>query len=232
MGPTARERWYLQQHIQRLSKYLQRTEGIPAYAAVYFRLRDLDYSVEAGLFTAAECGAPHRRQRLFILAHSDGVGYRRGGKDLCERNGKIQITAREWAGVRSEILRCREGLADTSSTELSGRQSQQGNDAENCQAVAGSGGLWPSRPGQPQYEWEEPRVVSHSKKHRYKGFLNKGKGGENLMSQVGKLNPAWVEQLMGLPTGWTALGSWATGLSRSRLKGRLDTSTKDSNGPE
>ena len=26
----------------------------------------------------------------------------------------------------------------------------------------------------------------------------------------GKLNPDWVESLMGLPTGWTDLGSWAT----------------------
>ena len=28
-----------------------------------------------------------------------------------------------------------------------------------------------------------------------------------------KLNPSWVEQLMGLSTGWTDLGSWATELS-------------------
>ena len=27
---------------------------------------------------------------------------------------------------------------------------------------------------------------------------------------TGKLNPDWVEQLMGLPTGWTDLGSWVT----------------------
>jgi hypothetical protein len=26
----------------------------------------------------------------------------------------------------------------------------------------------------------------------------------------GKLNPNWVEQLMGLPVGWTDLGSWET----------------------
>ena len=26
---------------------------------------------------------------------------------------------------------------------------------------------------------------------------------------TGKLNPDWVEQLMGLPVGWTDLGSWA-----------------------
>jgi len=31
-----------------------------------------------------------------------------------------------------------------------------------------------------------------------------------------QLNPAWVEQLMGLPTGWTDLGSWAMGLSHKR----------------
>jgi hypothetical protein len=28
--------------------------------------------------------------------------------------------------------------------------------------------------------------------------------------QTGKLNPNWVEQLMGLPIGWTDLGSWVT----------------------
>ena len=29
--------------------------------------------------------------------------------------------------------------------------------------------------------------------------------------QKGKLNPAWTEQLMGIPVGWTDLGFWATG---------------------
>jgi len=32
----------------------------------------------------------------------------------------------------------------------------------------------------------------------------------------GQLNPDWVEWLMGVPTGWTALGSWETGSSRKR----------------
>ena len=40
----------------------------------------------------------------------------------------------------------------------------------------------------------------------------KGKGKEkDLPSQTekaGKLNPSWVEQIMGIPVGWTALGSW------------------------
>ena len=35
-------------------------------------LERLGYGVSAGLFTAAEVGAPHRRQRLFVLAYREG----------------------------------------------------------------------------------------------------------------------------------------------------------------
>ena len=37
----------------------------------------LGYRLAAGLFTAAEVGAPHRRERLFILAHREGDARRR-----------------------------------------------------------------------------------------------------------------------------------------------------------
>ena len=37
-------------------------------------LRQLGYQIKAGLFTAAEVGAPHKRERLFILAYSDSFG--------------------------------------------------------------------------------------------------------------------------------------------------------------
>jgi len=36
-------------------------------------LSELGYKVKAGLFTAQEVGAPHKRERLFILAYSDSV---------------------------------------------------------------------------------------------------------------------------------------------------------------
>lgn len=51
-------------------------------------LRSLGYSTKAGLFTAREAGARHRRRRLFILAHADSERWRlcagcpdRGGQD-------------------------------------------------------------------------------------------------------------------------------------------------------
>lgn len=38
---------------------------------VWGDLRRMGYGVHAGIFSAAEVGAPHRRERLFILAHRD-----------------------------------------------------------------------------------------------------------------------------------------------------------------
>lgn len=42
------------------------------FAEVAASLRRLGYRAKAGLFTAREVGASHRRRRLFILAHADG----------------------------------------------------------------------------------------------------------------------------------------------------------------
>ena len=70
-GLDAKGKWYLSQHRERFAQHLLHTEGVPAYGAIYYSLRDLGYKVEAGLFTASEIGAPHKRERLFILAYSN-----------------------------------------------------------------------------------------------------------------------------------------------------------------
>jgi len=46
-------------------------------------LSELGYKVKAGLFTAQEVGAPHKRERLFILAYSDSV------RSSIQSNGNI-----------------------------------------------------------------------------------------------------------------------------------------------
>jgi len=99
------------------------TLGFPE---VYRSLRDMGYAVEAGLFTAAECGAPHRRQRLFILAHNE-----------TRRINQERPIA---------------------------RYSPQN---------------WPSRPGQPQYEWEEPRIMADTKGGRPTGTICKCNESQN-----------------------------------------------------
>ncbi len=49
-------------------------------------LQRMGYTVKAGLFSAAECGATHGRERLFILAYRNDNGRGCGGHD----NGKRQ----------------------------------------------------------------------------------------------------------------------------------------------
>jgi DNA (cytosine-5)-methyltransferase 1 len=124
-------------------------ENVPGHLSlgfpdVYCSLRNMGYSVEAGLFTAAECGAPHRRQRLFILAHNTqyGRGTRRaesagfGGQASVANGGKL---------ADAECSESREGIGQEAQIEL--RRDRPAIDR------------WPARQGQPQYEWEEPRTV-------------------------------------------------------------------------
>ena len=88
-------------------------------------LASMGYRTTWGIFSAVEVGAPHRRKRVFILAHRIGEGLERytGNGDGSHQPGRID-------------------------TQPDGH--------------AGAGGLpaWPSRPGEPQHEWEPPRVVN------------------------------------------------------------------------
>ncbi|MCT4575092.1 MAG: DNA cytosine methyltransferase [Alphaproteobacteria bacterium] len=48
-------------------------------------LRKMGYKVKAGLFTASEVGAPHKRERLFILAYNNEFGCDDGRNNISER---------------------------------------------------------------------------------------------------------------------------------------------------
>jgi hypothetical protein len=49
------------------------------------------------------------------------------------------------------------------------------------------------------------------KSRRFDALPNAAIGGVGTDIKAGQLNPDWVEWLMGVPTGWTELGSWGTG---------------------
>lgn len=51
------------------------------YREVRCELESLGYGVTEGLFTAAEVGAPHKRQRLFVLAHAECGGRGQSARD-------------------------------------------------------------------------------------------------------------------------------------------------------
>jgi len=58
------------------------------FAKVQSSLRHMGYRVEAGLFTAAEAGAPHRRKRLFILGYCKTGRFKE--RDVPVRQGRSQ----------------------------------------------------------------------------------------------------------------------------------------------
>jgi len=130
-------------------------------------LESMGYIAEAGVFSASEVGAPHQRKRVFILAHSEDIGCR-GGKDRDGANGqRIQEQKEDKQSmVRSEVERCGgdshgKELADSSSARtkirLSELEQRQEGDSEKFNY--NSDRKWPSRPGESQHDWEEPRVI-------------------------------------------------------------------------
>ena len=67
-----------------------------------------------------------------------------------------------------------------------------------------------STSGKNQESWGTPSASD------YKGSRGKNSTQKRITKQIKnpqKLNPSWVEQLMGLSTGWTDLGSWGMELS-------------------
>ena len=71
---------YIEEHIRAIRPVWCFFENVSGHLTLGFdevfkSLRGLGYKVEAGLFTAAEVGAPHKRERLFILGYSEHNGY-------------------------------------------------------------------------------------------------------------------------------------------------------------
>ena len=114
-----------------------------------------------GIFSASEVGAPHQRKRVFILAVrgelADAGPYAR-----CSELWKQQ-------GEYSEVIQGGDQLAystdsrrreDRESTEL--RASLPIQSPGDCREMQENKNeqIWPSRPGEPQYEWEPPRTIA------------------------------------------------------------------------
>jgi DNA (cytosine-5)-methyltransferase 1 len=146
-------------------------------SSVISDLEELGYEVSWGIFSAAECGAPHQRKRVFILAHLCGEGLQ---GDIF----RLLVSSR-WqkpsgsTGSCSGSSRSRE-LADSNSVgsweDWESSQSRPvGVEQSSCSqgrsdaAEVRERQVWPSRPGQPQHGWEPPRVVGNAEIMRTQG---------------------------------------------------------------
>lgn len=123
-------------------------------SVLHYVLKDLEqlgYSATAGVFSASEIGAPHQRKRVFILGATKAMAD-------TDNNRYRQNTTRQ--------------VGDSFSKRLDrGCQARKFNE-KRWQKQNGlpskSGSVhpdhWPSRPNEPQYAWEEPRVIQAQSK--------------------------------------------------------------------
>lgn len=195
--------------------FLENVEGIisaktaDGESVLQYVLRELEglgYRATAGVFSAAEVGAPHQRKRVFILgmANSNNDGHRensrgngkaeglpgehrsevcgglpnRTGEELVNSNSdgysKHSETQKEesiWGSEATTMSRSEE-LANSNNTGLEGHQcdstSEQGEPVQ-ADTWSTGGTRWPSRPSEPQHDWEEPRVVVNTTSKRLEG---------------------------------------------------------------
>ena len=118
-------------------------------------LRDLEqrgYKCAWGIFSAEEVGAPHQRKRVFILAYRKDI---RLDRSLAIKNQE----STEWNDASRQGTT--QGVGATILANPTSRQPRQSQARNGGQDTCGGSEdtQWPARPGEEQYEWEEPRVT-------------------------------------------------------------------------
>jgi DNA (cytosine-5)-methyltransferase 1 len=135
---------------------------------------DMGFRVAMGFFTASELGAPHARERLWILGHA---AVQRHASHADRRTD-----AERPSGGRARVQTVGGGADEVRREEAVPTASRV--------AAVGYPSPWPQRPGDPAWRDVIARDPSLSPAVDEGGRV--------------RLNPEFVEWLMGFPRGWTA----------------------------
>jgi len=115
-------------------------------------------------------------------------------------------TTRDWKDTNATVPPSR---ANPSKQTLGQRVAHVGlQDQAKLNTTGKSQESWPT----PRANKVHPEITEKNREHlanRKKANLEEDIAG-HCGKATGKLNPNWVEHLMGLPAGWTDLGSWET----------------------
>jgi len=132
-------------------------------SSVISDLEELGYAVSWGIFSAAECGAPHQRKRVFIMAHRNGKGLERYDQLLTGFHQPRWDSSQSQGQVNGSDC-CGISLADANSNGSGEGWSlrQRANGSKLVCNGEQRRDVWPSRPGQRQHAWEPPRVVGNA----------------------------------------------------------------------
>ena len=149
---------YIRRHIRAIGPSWFFAENVRGHTTMglWRVLSDLEadgYRTEWGLFSAEETGAPHQRIRCFILAYRADLGLS-GTFRVEDKKSKERYDASGQSPIKgmgeSELVNPIGGRFELCESECE----KKGFTSQGCQHTR-----WPARPGEEQYEWEEPRVT-------------------------------------------------------------------------
>jgi DNA (cytosine-5)-methyltransferase 1 len=135
---TADARWIwpdIARVIREVGPHVVFLENVPGLSAglghVLGPLAEMGFDAEWDLFQAAEAGAPHRRERLFILAHGHGHG--------CEGVRCRRLLDGEWPPQRNDVDGRDSGVGHAVGAGLEERRGESGNAGQECAATERTG---------------------------------------------------------------------------------------------
>ena len=176
--------------------FLENVEGIisaktaDGESVLQYVLRELEglgYRATAGVFSAAEVGAPHQRKRVYILGYASNIRSREHRADTREvstdksgeERGVYESQAASALPRDGSQQEGGEELAHRNNTGLEGHHldstSEQGEPIQ-ADTWATGGTRWPSRPSEPQHDWEEPRVTAVANTESQQGTAQDHRG--------------------------------------------------------
>ena len=143
-------------------------------------LEEIGYQATWGVFSAAECGAPHQRKRVFILAYSrhlqsgrrsEPVGSTHSNSSDCGKNldhpdgqGSKGTYHNRQVSIWIQKVLMQSGFAGEKAMADSKRIRFYSGGSDTGQSKKSEPeyrSAWPSPPGNQQYGWEPPRVVAN-----------------------------------------------------------------------
>jgi len=150
---------------------------------------------------------------------SEGVVSRRSSEELGNSDSGRLEGSEEEGRNRGNAVRSSEELADCKGEGLEGHSRLRSEQDWGCEPS--SQGLWPARPSEPQYEWEEPRVVVNSTSKGLEGGRGQSlQGADQGLAGTDRSDGQTEPQLGGATDGSTSrVDATVNRIDRLRLLG-------------
>jgi DNA (cytosine-5)-methyltransferase 1 len=159
---------------------------------VLIGLASIGYDARWKIVRASDVGAPHQRARLFIIAYP--VGFRCQDK-LC---GKKSDQFIDGVIADSYCYACEKSRRTNRGISKSGNGLRDGQDQGKTQYEHRGGGEAVTDPDYTGRFGSMQRFQSRFNSRREMSMQT----APNTLDQLGRLNPPFVEYMMGLPKGW------------------------------